>query len=115
MVFLARLCGHRDSLWAQLMCDLNLERSTWELIHVLYSDRINSDNMDNWDMETAIPLFTVSRSGGVVSGLPGVYACHCGCLPVCMQPSVKSDRKLAEDVFTKDSSIRQSQVQYVCA
>ncbi len=35
----------RGDLYAQLMVDLNLERSTWELIRALYSDRVDADNM----------------------------------------------------------------------
>ena len=43
------------------MTDLNLERSTWELISVLYSDRVKSELMteDDWDMEPQITASSV--------------------------------------------------------
>ena len=59
-----------DVTCAQLMRDLNLERSTWELIYVLYSDRVKVETMDDdWDMEPSIITHTVRGvARGVVQG-----------------------------------------------
>ncbi len=56
------------------MCDLNLERSTWELIHVLYSDRINADQMeqDDWDTEPSILTQTVRERVGHAHDMRGM-------------------------------------------
>lgn len=52
---------------AQLTLDLNLERSTWELIHALYADRIETEQFgDDWDEgDIMITDITVRRRGKV--------------------------------------------------
>ena len=52
----------RDDCCAQLRVDLNLERSTWELVHALYTDRMETEQLEEeeWDRELMITDLFVS-------------------------------------------------------
>ena len=73
--------NNRTSVCAQLMVDLNLERSTWQLVHALYSDRINTQLMgdDDWEQESMAIDLTVSVC---------VCLCVCACVRVCVRVCV---------------------------
>ena len=75
----------RTNVCAQLMVDLNLERSTWQLLNALYSDRIHTQlqEQDDWEQETMATDLIVSsmeRKGSSKHALEvevkKVFYCH---------------------------------------
>ncbi len=68
LLFLYIMCNSRTSVCAQLMVDLNLERSTWQLLHALYIDRINTQLLgeDDWEQEAMATDLTVSMANSTI-------------------------------------------------
>ena len=65
MTWLCVLCSSfRVTLFPRMLTDLNLERSTWQLIHALYQDRVESESQEDMVVELLV--------------------CVCVCLYVCM-------------------------------
>jgi len=62
----------------RMLMELNLERSTWQLLHALYSDRVT----EGQDEEMVTELL----------------------------PAGQSDKEIAEELFIKDSIVRQAQI-----
>ncbi len=46
----------RSMVSHRMVADLNLELSTWQLLHTLYSDRIESEGQEDMMMETLVRL-----------------------------------------------------------